>query len=101
MIPKKIYLTNKELQDTTTCERMVSIGEPYREMTEEYVNLSQVWHNINEEPQGKYEILVQDEFGHFWLTDHVEDISHYQNGWKECAAIECIIRWAYISDLLP
>lgn len=60
-----------------------------------------VWHNATEEPAGKYEILVQDEFGHFWLTDYVEDISHYQNGWKECAACECIIRWAYISDLLP
>ena len=60
-----------------------------------------VWHQADEEPQGKYEILVQDEFGHFWLTDYVEDISHYQNGWKECAACECIIRWAYISDLLP
>ena len=60
-----------------------------------------VWHQVDEEPQGEYEILVQDEFGHFWLTDHVEYISHYQNGWKECAASECIIRWAYISDLLP
>lgn len=60
-----------------------------------------IWHQADEEPQGKYEILVQDEFGHFWLTDYVEDISHYQNGWKECAASECIIRWAYISDILP
>ena len=60
-----------------------------------------VWHSADEEPKDKYEILVQDEFGHFWLTDHVEYISHYQNGWKECAASECIIRWAYISDLLP
>lgn len=60
-----------------------------------------VWHSADEEPNDKYEILVQDEFGHFWLTDYVEDISHYQNGWKECAACECIIRWAYISELLP
>ena len=62
---------------------------------------AKVWRNKEEEPEDKYEILVQDEFGHFWLTDYVEDISHYQNGWKECAACECIIRWAYISDLLP
>lgn len=60
-----------------------------------------VWHSADEEPKDKYEIMVQDEFGHFWLTDYVEDISHYQNGWKECAASECIIRWAYISDILP
>ena len=62
---------------------------------------AKVWHDANEEPEDKYEILVQDEFGHYWLTDYVEDISHYQNGWKECAACECIIRWAYICDLLP
>ena len=60
-----------------------------------------IWHDASEKPQGEYEIICQDEFGHFWLTDHVEYISHYQNGWKECAASECIIRWAYISDLLP
>lgn len=42
MLPKKIYLTEQELQDTTTCERMVSIDEPYKDMTEEYTNLSQV-----------------------------------------------------------
>ena len=64
-------------------------------------DLSSLWHSANEGPKDEYEILVQDEFGHFWLTDHVEYISHYQNGWKECAASECIIRWAYISDLLP
>ena len=60
-----------------------------------------MWHSADEQPVGNYEIMVQDEFGHFWLTDYVEDISHYQNGWKEYAACECIIRWAYISDLLP
>ena len=32
MIPMKIYLTKQELQDTTTCEKMVSIEEPYRDM---------------------------------------------------------------------
>ena len=48
MLPKKIYLTEQELQDTITCERMVSIDEPYRDMTEEYTNLNQVWHDANE-----------------------------------------------------
>ena len=40
MLPKKIYLTEQELQDTITCVRMVSIDEPYRDMTEEYTNLN-------------------------------------------------------------
>ena len=48
MLPKKIYLTEQELQDTITCERMVSIDEPYRDMTEEYTNLNQVWNDANE-----------------------------------------------------
>ena len=48
MLPKKIYLTEQELQDTITCERMVSIDEPYRDMTEEYTNLNQVWTDANE-----------------------------------------------------
>lgn len=60
-----------------------------------------VWHQADEEPQGEYEIICQDEFEHIWLTDRREDIEHYENGWEECAACECIVRWAYISDLLP
>lgn len=62
---------------------------------------SQVWHDASEEPQGEYEIICQDEFRHVWLTDYREDINHYKNGWKECAECECIVRWAYIEDLLP
>lgn len=63
-------------------------------------DLSSLWHDASEEPQGTYEILVQDEFGNFWLTDYAEDISHYQR-WEQCVVCECITRWAYISDLLP
>ena len=82
----------------------ISIRVAYKEgaaWADKHPDISALWHPASEEAQGKYEILVQDEFGHFWLTDYVEDISHYQNGWKECAASECILRWAYISDLLP
>ena len=60
-----------------------------------------IWHDASEKPQGEYEIICQDEFEHIWLTDRREDIEHYENGWEECAACECIVRWAYISDLLP
>ena len=81
---KKIYLNNvDEMQNR------------------EYIDLSQVWHDASEEPQGEYEIICQDEFRHVWLTDYREDINHYKNGWKECAECECIVRWAYIDDLLP
>lgn len=60
-----------------------------------------VWHDASEEPQGEYEIICQDEFRYVWLTDYREDINHYKNGWKECTECECIVRWAYIDDLLP
>lgn len=41
VIPTKIYLTKQELQDTTTCERMVFIGEPYRDRIVEYIDINQ------------------------------------------------------------
>ena len=41
MIPMKIYLTKQELQDTTTYERMVFIGEPYRDRIVEYIDINQ------------------------------------------------------------
>ena len=89
---------NKKCVERIEREKIFADGAKW---ADEQINLSSLWHSADEEPVGKYEILVQDEFGHFWLTDYVEDISHYQNGWKECAACECIIRWAYVSELLP
>ena len=65
------------------------------------VNLSKVWHDASEEPQGKYEIICQDEFENVWLTDYSKDEEHHENGWEECAECECIVCWAYISSLLP
>ena len=97
MIPKKIYLTKKELQDTITCERMVSIDEPYKDITEEYVNLSQVWHDVSEEPK-KYPILCEDEKNRVWIDHNLKD---YIESWDIYVEFCEIIRWAYINDLLP
>ena len=60
-----------------------------------------VWHDASEEPQGEYEIIYQDEFNHVWLSTYRKDIEQYKNWWEECVACNYIIRWAYISDLLP
>lgn len=61
-----------------------------------------IWHDAtSEEPQGEYEIMCQDEFEHVWLTCYRKDIKDYKNGWEECVACDCIVRWAYIDDLLP
>lgn len=67
----------------------------------EYIDLSQVWHDASEVPQGKYEIIYQDEHENVWLTNYRNEIEYYKNGWEECVVCECIVRWAYISDLLP
>lgn len=61
-----------------------------------------IWHDAtSEEPQGEYEIMVQDEFENVWLTCYQKDIKDYKNGWEECVVCECIVRWAYIDDILP
>lgn len=61
-----------------------------------------IWHDAtSEEPQGEYEIMCQDEFEGVWLTCYRKDIKDYKNGWKECVAGDCIVRWAYIKDILP
>lgn len=64
-------------------------------------NPRNVWHGASEEPKGEYEIMCQDEFESVWLTNYRETIENYKNGWEECAYSECIVRWAYVSDLLP
>ena len=60
-----------------------------------------VWHDASEEPQGKYEIIYQDEFNHVWLATYRKNIEQYKNWWEECVACNYIVRWAYIRDLLP
>ena len=60
-----------------------------------------VWHDAIEEPQGEYEIICQDTLGNVWLTDRREDMKYHGTGWEECVMCECIVRWAYIKDLLP
>lgn len=60
-----------------------------------------VWHDAVEEPQGEYEIICQDTLENVWLTNRKEDMKYHQTGWLECVMCECIVRWAYVKDLLP
>ena len=64
-------------------------------------NLESLWHDAYEEPQGEYKIICQDEFEHVWLTDWREASKQHASGWEEYAACECIVRWAYVSDIMP
>lgn len=61
------------------------------------VDLSKIWHDASEQPQN-YPILCQDEWSNVWVQYTLTD---YADGWKEFEAVECLTRWAYVSDLLP
>ena len=60
-------------------------------------NLKSLWHDAVEEPQSEYEFICQDTLGDVWLTVR----RAYETGWEERAIRECIVRWAYVKDLLP
>lgn len=60
-------------------------------------NLNSIWHDASYIPQCEYDIICQDTLGDVWLTKR----RAYETGWEERAIRECIVRWAYISDLLP
>lgn len=61
------------------------------------VDLSKIWHDASEEPTKKGYLLIQfgnDEYGTFKFRDI--DV------WRAWLMKNCyIIRWAYLSDLLP
>lgn len=66
-----------------------------------YIDLSQVWHDASEEPQGNnYKILCVDDFGLSWVEKRANMIGLHNN-WDEYVVIAGVKMWAYISDLLP
>lgn len=68
---------------------------------DEHPNLESLWHDASEEPEGDYcDILHQDENGCCWMESKA-DVMRLYDTWNEFIEIETIIRWAYISDLLP
>ena len=36
-----------------------------------------------------------------WLTDWKEVVKQHASGWEEYVACECIVNWAYVSDIMP
>lgn len=62
---------------------------------------AKVWHKASDEPQGKdWRILCQDECGGCWV-ENKNDAIRLHNTWNEYVAIELVVKWAYIRDLLP
>ena len=64
---------------------------------DEHPNLESLWHDASEEPQGEYEFICQDTLGDVWVTNR----RACETCWVERAIRECIVRWAYVKDLLP
>ena len=104
-LPNKIYLRELELQDPLTGERMVSIDESFDKCSIEYVNLDIIWHDVSEEPlleekeiifiDNKNESFISVKFGNTFPY-MLEDFD-----WERYVKLNKIIKWAYVSDLLP
>lgn len=60
-----------------------------------------VWHPADEEPEGKkWEILLEDKSGNHWVA-RIFSASVFFGNWQKFTEHDALIRWAYISDLLP
>ena len=59
-----------------------------------------VWHDANEEPKGDYFILCDGLDNLQWVVCYQHVDMSYAN-WQDYVNAFKVIRWAYISDLLP
>lgn len=89
------YQTDDALHDIDVVNK--NIRNYYASLKRVELNLGSLWHDASEEPQCEYEFICQDTLGNVWLTDRKAN----ETGWEERAIRECIVRWAYVKDLLP
>ena len=60
-----------------------------------------VWHDVSEEPiVNSTQIIYQDKLGVCWSISRLEKYV-YDWDWTRFASAHLMVRWAYISDLLP
>lgn len=116
MIPKKIYLNyvHEDDEEKTWCVDPVYV-EDCEMQNREYIDLSQVWHDAEEEPQTGRQIVainrkdvsfsgvywpynakgyVPKYPGVYWIGGGCMDGARLLD-WQEA------VKWAYIEDLLP
>ena len=100
MKPKRIYLNRVEGDgsDKIWSEEPVSVCDYVQ--NGEYINLSEVWRDASEEPKDNSQILYQDRLGVCWTALRQERFE-YDWDWERFAFAHLMLRWAYISDLLP
>lgn len=82
-------------------ENIVNAFEEGAEWAYKHPDLSSLWHDASEEPQGKrWNILCEDEDGNCWLANNTSVLFDH-GGWREYVVCELVVSWAYINDLLP
>lgn len=91
MIPKKVYLRAKELEEHIMCERMVSCNAAIGSCNVEYTALSQLWHDASDIPNDDSIIIYESVYGDILLKRFTNRASAMAN----------VLRWAYVNDLLP
>ena len=99
MTPKKIHILSRDLEildtDNPLTRAWVSLN-PHKDRTE-YTNLSQVWHEAEEEPK-KGEWILGEYQGDIYQTYL---FGYVDCEWSSYAKVFSLIRWAYVNDLLP
>ena len=99
MIPKKLYVRELDIDifnEEAEATRSWVANRP-NTGRREYTDLSQVWHEAKEEPK-KGECILGEYQGGIYQT--------YLCGYVDCewssyVKVFSLIRWAYVTDLLP
>lgn len=64
----------------------------------EYTDLSQVWHNVTNEPDRTRDILIDSHTVGYYVP---AKITFSSQKWSHCISNYAIKRWAYVEDLIP
>lgn len=115
MIPKKIYLNyvNENDEEKTWCEEPVHDDLDMQNRV--YTDLSQIWHDANEEPKALRQVVAIDKkgvsfSGKYWPYDDKGYTPRYPGiYWNGDGCLtgarlldwDSVAHWAYIDDLLP
>lgn len=113
-LPKDIEFVNKRQLDVAeeAEHRYKSIGLPEIYTKEDIIKAfrdgadwadkhpKNIWHDASEEPQGTYSVLCDGPDDMQWVVGYLYVDMAYAN-WKDYAESINVIRWAYISDILP
>ena len=99
MTPKKIHILTRDLEilgaDTPVIRAWVNLN-PHEDRTE-YTDLSQVWHDANEEPEKGKSIISIGATG----VSSYKWVDEWRCDWVDFAEWSELFRWAYVDDLLP